>query len=107
MSWLPEWFPFALFSAWSLTSLVSSAARFRRWHRYQREVWLLTDSIKHLMTSAAFFLAAIVTGPHPLDDYRWLISYSRLLWLSALIPFLIGSFFDWRSLARIEREQGR
>jgi hypothetical protein len=104
---LPDWFVFFLFMGWAIGSIVSAKARFRRWRKFQREPWLLTDCLERLFMGIAFCMGAMILGPHPAYDYEWLRPVSRYFWLFAFVPFAVGIFLDWHSIAEIERERSK
>lgn len=105
MTPLLDWAAFILFLFWGIGSVISCLARAKRYLKYQRDSWLLTDAIEKACMSIAFILAALVVSPHPIRDFDWLRNYSRLSWLLAFIPLVIGIILDWRSMARIERSE--
>jgi len=102
-----SWLPFVLFALWSLTSFVSAAARLRRFVKYQREPWLITDALKHVLMGIAFGMGSLVVAPHPIDDFEWMRVPARWIWLAALGPFMVGTWFDWIRLAEIAQVRNR
>ena len=53
----------------------------------------------------AFIGTAIRMGPHPYLIFDGLRNWIVFAWLLAFVPFAIGIFLDWRSLAHIEIER--
>lgn len=103
---LPGWFVFALFAAWGIGSACKAWARQKRYREYQHDPWLLTDAIEVGLMSFAFIGSALRQSPHPVLNFEGLSNWIILAWLIAFIPFAIGVFLDWRSIARIERKRG-
>ena len=104
MTPLVNWSVFVLFAAWGIGSLCSSVVRAKRYYKYQKDAWLLTDAIEKFLMAIAFLLGALIVAPHPISNFEGLRTYARLAWFCAFIPFGIGVFLDWNSMARIERE---
>lgn len=103
MTPLPPWFVFVLFSMWGIGLLCSSVARALRYYKYQRDAWLLASAAERCLMAIALMLGSLTVAPHPMYDFKWLILYARYAWLFAFVPFGIGVFLEWHSMARIKQ----
>jgi hypothetical protein len=94
---------FILFAAWGICAACTSWARLKRFRKYQPESWLLADSLVEGFMALAFLASAVRQAPHPAIDPDMLRNWILFAWLIAYIPKMIGVFWDYQSIGRIER----
>lgn len=85
-----------------------------RYYKYQRDGWLLASSFERGLMAIALMIGSLTIAPHPpvwllnffhVANLKGLLIFSRYSWFLAFVPFAIGVFLEWHSMARIKREQ--
>jgi hypothetical protein len=99
------WSAILIYGVFGLSSLYLSWLRLRWYQRVQRERSIFIFALTNVFQGLAFTGAALITAPHPVMDFRFLLPYIRIAWLCCLILFLYGTIIVRRKLAELERKR--
>lgn len=98
-----SWSAILIYGVFGLASFLLAWLRFRWWREVQHEESVIVFATVNFFQGFAFTGAALITAPHPVVDFRFLLPYVRLAWMVTLMLYLYGVHLVYWKLIEIER----